>query len=191
MGFFDSLLRGVKNEVKYDLERKAANAIGSAVTNTIQNGINKPNVTVDSGSNTVQQSSTINNHQGVTVPSNNPVQASPNMMEGIDYSRNYNCDDKHFREILKNNFPDMELREDVPLNQIIPGLNNAYQSVSFLLSQQGTPKVVIQLRYPHQASRKGSARECQKNGIGYISLWRDYKNQEEYVVKRVKDALWN
>ena len=91
MGFFDSLLRGVKNEVKYDLERKAANAIGSAVTNTIQNGINKPNVTVDSGSNTVQPSSSIDNHQGVTVPSNNTVQTSPNMMEGIDYLRNYNC----------------------------------------------------------------------------------------------------
>ena len=190
MGFLDFVLRGVKNEVEHNIERKAANAIGQAVTGAAQNIQSSTgaaqNIQASTGAPQNNQASV-----GTVIPNNNGSASGSTMIDGIDYSRNYNCNDAHFRDILTRNFPDMELREDIPLNQIIPGLNNAYQSVSFVLSQGGSPKVVVQLRYPHQATRFGSERQCKQNGIGYISLWRDYKNQEEYVVKRVKDALWN
>ena len=202
MGFLDNILKSVKREAEHDASRKASNAISNSISNLFNK---KPQ---DQGS--APQNNTPSNtvagpsngrYQGFVVQSNSsdsykPAEASYNddgtvIIDGIDYSQNYDCKPDHFRTILKENFPDMELREDVPLNQIIPGLNGAYQSVSFLLSQGGAPKVAIQLRYPHQSTRSGSQRVCQQNGIGYISLWTNYKNQKEYIEKRVKDALWN
>lgn len=202
MGFLDNILKSVKREAEHDASRKASNAISNSINNLFnkkpQGGSSAPQA--NAPSNTAPAPST-ERYQGFVIQSNNsdsykPAEATVNgdgtvIIDGIDYSQNYNCNIDHFRSILKESFPDMELREDVPLNQIIPGLNGAYQSVSFLLSQGGAPKVVIQIRYPHQSTRSGSQRACQQNGIGYISLWTNYKNQKEYIEKRVKDALWN
>ena len=202
MGFLNNILKSVKREVEYDASRKAANSISNSISNMFNK---KPGDAAGAGqagtpSNTTAGPSN-GRYQGYVIQNNNqnsyqPAEATINddgtvIIDGIDYSQNYNCDLNHFRSILRESFPEMELSEDVPLNQIIPGLNGAYQSVSFLLSQGGTPKVVIQIRYPGQSTRTGSKRACQQNGIGYISLWTDYKNQKEYIEKRVKDALWN
>jgi hypothetical protein len=61
----------------------------------------------------------------------------------------------------------------------------------FLLSDGATPKVAIQLRSPHMSTKVGTQMLLKQHGIGYISLWTDYKNQKEYIEKRVKDCLWN
>ena len=202
MGFLNNILKSVKREVEYDASRKAANTISNSISNLFNK---KPEDNAANNqpapSNTTAAPST-DRYQGFVIGGGNnqnsyqPANATVNddgtvIIDGIDYSQNYDCDLNHFRTILKESFPEMELREDVPLNEIIPGLNRAYQSVSFLLSQGGAPKVVIQIRYPGQSTRTGSQRACQQNGIGYISLWTDYKNQKEYIEKRVKDALWN
>jgi hypothetical protein len=201
MGFLNNILKSVKREVEYDASRKAANTISNSISNLFNKkpGDNAGNTQPAAPSNTTPAPST-DRYQGFVIGGNNqnsyqPADAAINddgtvIIDGIDYSQNYNCDLNHFRTILKESFPDMDIREDVPLNEIIPGLNGAYQSVSFLLSQ-GSSKIVIQIRYPHQSTRVGSQRVCRQNGIGYISLWTDYKNQKEYIEKRVKDALWN
>jgi len=209
MGFLDGLFRSVKREVENDIARKvtskAVDAVGDAVGN-ILNSNAKKNDNPQTGAGT-QNGASLNSapstdrYRGYTIGGGDAVPAEsvrPEVnsdgsviIDGIDYARIYNCDTDHFRAILNKNFPDMEIKEDVPLNSIIPGISSAYKSVSFLLSQGGAPKVVIQLRYPGQSTRVGSQQICRKNGIGYISLWTDYKNQEEYIVKRVKDILWS
>ena len=202
MGFFDSLLKSVKREVEHDVSRNAANAVSSTISNAINQKVNdsiansNTNVSTNSApSNDRYQGYVIPNNtsNGGYTPSSAPVyeEGGPVMIDGIDYAQIYDCDMNHFRTILKESFPEMTLQEDVPLKDIIPGLNGAYQSVSFLLSEGGTPKVVIQIRYPGQATRVGSQRQCLQHGIGYISLWKNYKNQKEYIEKRVKEALWN
>ncbi len=198
MGFFDSIFKGVKRDLEHNLERQVANSVANAVNNSVQHAINNQN-----GSNTGNNlnPSTIGNHQGYTVPSSNP-QPQPTysnveydggncIIDGIDYSRNYNCNDAHFRQILLNSFPGMELREDVPFKEIVPDVKGAFLPVKFLLSQGGVPKVFVDIRYPRQGTRTQAMRQSKQHGIGYVSLWRDYKNQEEYVVKRIKDALWS
>ena len=198
MGFFDSLLKGVKREVEHNVERQAVNSVSNAINNSIQNSFN--NQFGSNNSNNLNQTN-IGSHQGYTIQSNNP-QPQPTynnveydgencIIDGIDYSRNYNCDDNHFRQILVNSFPDMELRENVPFKEIVPGVKGAYLPVRFLLSQGGVPKVFVDIRYPHQCTRTRAMRQSKQHGIGFVSLWRDYKNQEEYVVKRIKDALWS
>jgi len=201
MGFFDSLLKGVKREVERDVSRNAANTISSTISNAINQKVNNPasNANTNVSSNTAPSNE---RYQGFVIPNNSsnggykptePVyeEGGPVIIDGIDYAQIYNCDMDHFRTILKESFPEMTLQEDIPLKDIIPGLNGAYQSVSFLLSEGGTPKVVIQIRYPGQSTRTGSQRQCLQHGIGYISLWKNYKNQKEYIEKRVKEALWN
>lgn len=202
MGIFDSLFKSVKREVERDVTRNASNAVASTISNAINKQVNNAvansNTTVSKGgapSNDRYQGFVVpnNTQNGGYKPSPEPEydDEGPVIIDGIDYAQIYDCDLNHFRTILKESFPEMTIREDVPLNEIIPGLNGAYQSVSFLLSEGSTPKVVIQIRYRGQATRHGSRRQCLQHGIGYISLWTNYKNQKEYIEKRVKEALWN
>ena len=200
MGFLNSILRSVKRDVENDAARKVSNSISSSITGLFnKQGSNNNSQSTPSG---CTPGPSTDRYQGFVVGSNNgqpsyqpsePVyeEDGPVIIDGIDYAQIYDCKLDHFRTILKESFPNMSLREEVPLNEIIPGLNGAYQSVSFLLSEGTTPKVAIQIRYPGQSTREGSKRQCLQHGIGYISLWINYKNQKEYIEKRVKDALWN
>ncbi|MBR5177617.1 MAG: hypothetical protein IKW90_02295 [Lachnospiraceae bacterium] len=201
MGFLDSILKSVKREVERDVTRNAVDAAASTISNAINKQVNN---TIANSNTTVSNNGAPSNerYQGYVVPNNTqnggykpsePVyeEDGPIIIDGIDYARIYKCDRNHFRTILKESFPEMTLTEDVAVKDIIPGLNGAYQSVEFLLSDGGTPKVAIQLRSPSQATKVGTQRQFQQHGIGYISLWTDYKNQKEYIEKRVKDALWN
>ena len=203
MGFLDSLLKSVKRDVEREVSRNAADAVASSISNAFNKKVNE---TIAGANTTVSNNGAPSNerYQGYVIPNNSSnggytpsatpefdSEDGPKIIDGIDYAQIYNCDLNHFRTILKESFPEMSLSEDVPLNSIIPGLNGAYQSVSFLLSDGGTPKVAIQIRYPGQSTRTGSKRQCLQHGIGYISLWTDYKNQKEYIEKRVKEALWN
>ncbi len=177
MGFLDGLLRSVKREVERDVTRHAVDAAASSISNAINNTVN-------------QHASNAN----TTVATNGaPVfeEGGPKIIDGIDYAQIYHCDRDHFRSILKESFPDMTLTEDVPVKDFVPGANGAYCSVEFLLSDGSTPKVAIQLRSPHQSTKAGTQMLMKQHGIGYISLWTDYKNQKEYIEKRVKDCLWN
>ena len=199
MGFLDSIFKSVKREVERDVTRNAADAVASSISNVFNKKVNESAGNTNTGSPSAPSN---DRYQGYVIPNNTqnggykpsePVyeEGGPIIIDGIDYARIYNCDVKHFRDILKESFPEMTLTEDVPVKDIIPGLNGAYQSVEFLLSDGTTPKVAIQLRRPSQATKVGTQRQFQQHGIGYISLWRDYKNQKEYIEKRVKDALWN
>lgn len=200
MGFLNSILRSVKREVENDASRKVSNSISSSITGLFNKQGSSNNNTSTPSQGTPAPSN--DRYQGFVIGGNSSggsnytpanvqyEEDGPVIIDGIDYAQIYDCKLDHFRTILKESFPDMNLREEVPLNEIIPGLNGAYQSVSFLLSQGDTPKVVVQIRYPGQSTREGSKRQCLQHGIGYISLWTNYKNQKEYIEKRVKDALW-
>ena len=204
MGLFDSIIRSVKREVENDVARAATNAAMNTIQNAFDknnsiNNINNNNTPTPAPANTVTPPQS-DRYQGFVIPNNNgsyqPAEAEYRddgsvIIDGIDYSQRYNCDRSHFRDILKNSFPEMTLREDVPVNEIIPGLNGAYQSVTFLLSEGDVPKVAIQTRYGNQPSKAGTSRQFKQHGIGYISLWTKYKNEPAYVEKRVKEALWN
>ncbi|MBR4344899.1 MAG: hypothetical protein IKP88_19705 [Lachnospiraceae bacterium] len=201
MGLFDSFLKQVKREVERDVTRNAADAVASSISNAFNQKVNDAVSQQNTHVNGVQAPSN-DRYQGFVVPNNTqnggytptePVyeEDGPVIIDGIDYAQIYNCDLNHFRTILKESFPEMTLREDVPLRDIIPGISGAYMSVSFLLCDGNTPKVAIQIRYRGQATRQGSRRQCLQHGIGYISLWTNYKNQKEYIEKRVKEALWN
>lgn len=201
MGFLDGLLKSVKREVEREVTRNAVDAAASGISNAINKQVND---TIAASTTTVNNNGAPSNerYQGYVVPNNSsnggykPSEPTydedgPVIIDGIDYSQNYSCDTNHFRTILKESFPEMTLTEDVPVKDFVPGANGAYQSVSFLLSEGVTPKVAIQLRSPHQSTKVGTQQLLKQHGIGYISLWTDFKNQKEYIEKRVKDCLWN
>ena len=200
MGFLDGLLRSVKREVESDITRKAANTVVNGVANAFNNNTSTTAQTSNINPGAVQAPSN-ERYQGFVIPNNssnggyqpsNPTfENGQVIIDGIDYSQGHNCDRNHFRNILMESFPGMTLSEDVPVRDFIQGANGAYQSVSFLLSEGGAPKVAIQLRSPHMSTKVGTQRLLKQHGIGYISLWTDYKNQKEYIEKRVRDCLWN
>ena len=201
MGFLDSILKSVKREVERDVTRNAADAVASSISNAFNKQVN--DAVANANTNVSNNGAPSNErYQGYVVPNNTqnggyqpstPVydEDGPVIIDGIDYSQNYNCDMNHFRTILRESFPDMTITEDVPVKDFVPVSHGAYQSVSFLLSDGVTPKVAIQIRSPHQNTKLGTQRLLKSHGIGYISLWTDYKNQKEYIEKRVKDCLWN
>ena len=202
MGFLDGLLRSVKREVERDVTRHAVDAAASSISNAINNSVNQHTANANT---TVSNNGAPSNerYQGYVIPNNTQnggYQPSPaptyeeggaKIIDGIDYAQIYQCDRDHFRTILKESFPNMTLTEDVPVKDFVAGANGAYQSVEFLLSDGATPKVAIQLRSPHMSTKVGTQMLLKQHGIGYISLWTDYKNQKEYIEKRVKDCLWN
>ena len=127
MGFLNNILKSVKREVEYDASRKAANTISNSISNLFNKkpGDNAGDQQQAAPSNTTPAPST-DRYQGFVIGGNNqnsyqPADAAVNddgtvIIDGIDYSQNYNCDLNHFRTILKESFPDMDIREDVPLN---------------------------------------------------------------------------
>ena len=201
MGFLDGLLKSVKREVERDVTRNAADAVVSSISNAFNKQVN--NAVANANTNVSNNGAPSNDrYQGYVVPNNTQNSSAssgaqvfdedgPKIIDGIDYAEIYNCDTNHFRTILKESFPEMTLKEDVPVKEFVNVSHGAYQSVSFLLLDGSTPKVAIQLRSPHQSTKVGTERLMKQNGIGYISLWTNFKNQKEYIEKRVKDCLWN
>jgi hypothetical protein len=115
----------------------------------------------------------------------------------------------YFREILKNDFPEYQLKEEVPVTKLVGDACDEFQLYStrptqaykaewgnpynFVLYKDGEAVAVVML------GRKGSHNEnvkylisrmyAKKVGLPYINFYTNYPNRKEYVIERIKSFL--
>lgn len=92
-----------------------------------------------------------------------------------------------FMAILSENFPGYEVRQNVPM----PGSQNGVP-VSYLLSFGGRPVLAIILCSSREYDRSwitATMTACQRQGIPVQRYYREFRNDPDYVVQRIRRAL--
>ena len=115
----------------------------------------------------------------------------------------------YFREILASDFPEYELKEEVPVTDFVGDACDSFQLYSkrpnqaykaewgrpydFVLYKNGVAEAIVMI------GRKGSHSEnvkylisrmyAKKVGLPYINFYTNYPNEKEYVVERIKSFL--
>ena len=96
----------------------------------------------------------------------------------------------YFAEILASEFPEYEVRRDVPPSALCVGAEGT--SIDFVLYQGGTPVAAIPLT-PHNGDRNqgfyGMKQACCDAGVPFINFYRHMPNTRDYVVARIRSFL--
>ena len=117
----------------------------------------------------------------------------------------------YFREILRRRFPEYAVAEEVPVIDLTGDVNDVFKlyknrpnqvykaewgrPYDFVLSADGKNKAVIMLGSVHSHNENVKyliARMfAKKLGLAYIGFYTQFPNDEEYVVKRIKECMNN
>ena len=115
----------------------------------------------------------------------------------------------YFREILKNDFPEYQVKEEVSVTEFVGNACDTFQlyktrptqaykaewgnPYNFVLYKNGEAVAVVML------GRKGSHNEnvkylisrmyAKKVGLPYINFYTNYPNRKDYVIERIKSFL--
>ena len=96
----------------------------------------------------------------------------------------------YFAEILASEFPEYEVRRDVPPSALRVGAEGT--SIDFVLYQGGIPAAAIPLT-PHNGDRNqgfyGMKQACCDAGVPFINFYRHMPNTHDYVVARIRSFL--
>lgn len=96
----------------------------------------------------------------------------------------------YFAEILASEFPEYEVRRDVPPSALCVGAEGT--SIDFVLYQGGIPAAAIPLT-PHNGDRNqgfyGMKQACCDAGVPFINFYRHMPNTRDYVVARIRSFL--
>jgi len=111
------------------------------------------------------------------------------IINGIDYSTTYNRNHDYFRDIIRGNFSNYEIEENVPVSRIKPGASSAFFPISYLLSQGGRPVAVIAIMPPFKSPSVRLRDVCCELNIPFITFFCQYENRESYVVNRINDKI--
>lgn len=97
-----------------------------------------------------------------------------------------------FDGIIARNFPDHEVRRNVPASELQPGCHPACTPVQFLFYSGGKPVLAVVLVRTNNyggMNVKATKKICEDLGIKYIRFYHEYENAESYVVERIKKYL--
>ena len=112
----------------------------------------------------------------------------------------------YFREILKTEFPQFNVQENVSVTSMVGDANDTFklykdrpaqaykaewgQPYSFVLTENGANKAVVMLGsgHSHDSSVKFliSRMYAKKCGMPYINFYTQMPNEKDYVVERIK-----
>ena len=115
----------------------------------------------------------------------------------------------YFREILKTEFPQYAVQENVPVQDMVGAANDEFQlyatrsrqaykaewgkPYSFVLSQNGQAKGVVMLGsgHSHDSNVKYliARMYAKKLGIPYINFYTQMPNEKGYVIERIRKFL--
>lgn len=97
-----------------------------------------------------------------------------------------------FDDIIVRNFPDHEVRRNVPASELKPGCHPACTPVQFMFYSGGEPVLAVVLVRTNNyggMNVKATKKICEDLGIKYIRFYHEYENAESYVVERIKNNL--
>lgn len=117
----------------------------------------------------------------------------------------------YFREIIRREFPEYTLRENVAVTELVGNAADSMQlystrpyqayraewgqPYSFVMYKNGIVKGVVMLgnNRSHESNVKFliSRKYAQKVGVPYINFYTQFHNRKSYVVERIRDFLYN
>ena len=115
----------------------------------------------------------------------------------------------HFRSILKSEFPQFTVRENVPVTELAGFATDSFQlyktrpyqaykaewgkPYTFVLYQGGRPRAIVMLGdgHSHSANVKYliSRKYAQKLNLPYINFYSQMPNERQYVISRIRKFL--
>ncbi|MBO7649856.1 MAG: hypothetical protein J6S79_03835 [Lachnospiraceae bacterium] len=175
MGLFDKIVNSIFNETK-----KAVDAVIPPTQKPAQNAALTP------------------------APAPAPVQSAPQAPAydpdaeriyredgGYDFNDSFHRDAAYFRDILVRNFPGWTLEENVPITRFAADAHPKCIPVTFLMSNGGSQFAffVMPINKTNGLPYKGSKEALKQAGIKTVHCIECYKNEESYVVNRIRNAM--
>lgn len=111
--------------------------------------------------------------------------------ESYVFNDTFNRDAAYFRTILFKNFGDYGIEENVSVSRFDPSAHPKCTPVTFLLTKDGRKYAffVMALNKTNGMPYRGAKKVLDAAGIPHIHCISCYKNEESYVVNRIKTIL--
>ena len=108
-----------------------------------------------------------------------------------ELNRSFNRDTAYFRDILQRNFPMWQIQESVSITSLNPSAHPKCMPVTFMLQNGGQKFAFFVMRDGQQSGMPyvGTKNTLKQLGIKSTHCISCYKNEESYVVNRIKQAM--
>lgn len=167
MGFLDNLLSKNAKRLISDVARAATDAVSNELGQSIRDTI----------------------HGNNTTDSAPATPYSANRTDSTAYTGNLEVDEK-LRNILKSEFPQYEVREEVSPETL--GGTGKFLPYSFGVYENGAPKLFIMVVYNNTCADRlyrWSKEEAEKAGVTLINFVHAFENREDYIINRLHQYL--
>lgn len=97
-----------------------------------------------------------------------------------------------FDDIISRNFPDYEVRRNLPASELMSDCHPACTPIQFMFYKDGAPVLAVVLVRENNyrgMNVLGTKKICDAKNIKYIRFYHEYENNETYVVNRIRDNL--
>ena len=98
----------------------------------------------------------------------------------------------YFADVIARNFPDLEVRQNYPAREMDPLCHPKCAPVTFMFFKNGAPVLAVALVRTNNyrgMNVKATQQICFDRGIRYIRFYHEFKNEETYVVNRIRENL--
>ncbi len=168
----------LKRVLRRTVENKVEKAVDNAVEQAVDQAVRKP-----------LESAIVNaarpNQQNAGTQTVGTIEEP-----GSEWDIEYSHDIAYFRDIIKRNFPEYTVEENVPFSTLVSASTSvSYPPYTFVFRKDGAAVLVISLQSKYHY-RKGLHTYCEwKAGIRHLNFFAEYPDREDYVVNRIRQAL--
>lgn len=177
MGLFDKLVNSIFNETKKVVD--SAISGGKKVGESTSQNAPAPTPTPAAP-------------QNVAEPARDPEAERFYFEDGsYEFNNTFHRDTAYFRDILFRNFADYGIEENVSVSRFDASAHPKCTPVTFLLTKDGRRYAffVIEINRTSGMPYRGAKAVLDAAGIRHIHCIPCYKNEESYVVNRIKSIL--
>lgn len=207
MGFLDSLVKkGIKNTVS-DVSRRASNAAGNAIGNAVEDavtdGFNKLFGTSGRPASEPGKSSTAASSSQASYEESAASDRQLNVVKlKVAHRESFALDDSavastvadrgsaaYFEDLITINLPGATVKTNVPLSEVSSENFNKQAKIDVLVSVNGAYKLAIFLPSKNQYKTHAylnSMNACEAAGVPAIRFMKEFRNDPNYVMGRVK-----
>ncbi len=161
MGLFDKLMKGIKSDIQSEIKKQ----INSAFNNNTEPVVNK-------------------------IPS--PTMNSSYDVENM-YENNYNTDEAYFSNVItQDKFPEYTIEKSVHPKVFDSTAHPKCYPISYLFKKDAEPVLAVLIMNTNQYRAMiavGTYEILENNNIKYIRFFKGMKNEESYVINRIKENL--
>lgn len=161
MGIFDKILNNITSKIKKEVMTKIDERFSSS-----------------SSSSSVSESS---------------LKSENTVSETKQYSNNYNTDDSYFAQMITSEkFPGYTIEKSIHPRVFNSNAHEKCFPISYLFKKNDVPVLAVFIMKSNQYRAMiavGSYEVLDENNIKYIRFFKGMKNEESYVLNRIKENL--